>query len=396
MKLTTFILALGVFLASVSAAYAENAPARTLVVAPGEGGQYRSINAAIQAARPGDRIVVGEGVYRESIVVDRNVEIVGEGRVKNVVVEALAGNCVQMRAAAATVRNLTLRCRAGRRNFFAVDIPQGTLTLENCDISSDSLSAIVIHGPAANPTITNCSMHETPQSGVWVYDRGHGTITNCQIWGNAHAGIDVENGADPAVRQSRIHSGRQTGVYVHDGGKGLFEACDITGNAFAGVTVRGGNPTLRECHLRDNKENGLWICDNGSGRFEKCDIAGSVLVGVDIQRGGNPTLQECRVANGKQGGVFVHDGGAGNFIKCDIEGNALTGVEVNRSGNPTLRDCRVSRNAWHGVYVHDAGRGTFENCDLGGNPKGATWIGPGCKVRITPPLARPVSLEIKP
>lgn len=51
---------------------------RTLTV--GAGAQYATLGSAIQAARGGDRITVRAGTYREpTIVVDRPLEIVGEG-----------------------------------------------------------------------------------------------------------------------------------------------------------------------------------------------------------------------------------------------------------------------------------------------------------------------------
>ncbi len=54
------------------------AAAQTLQV--GAGAPYRSIGAALAAARPGDTIRVAAGVYRERIVVELPVVLIGEGR----------------------------------------------------------------------------------------------------------------------------------------------------------------------------------------------------------------------------------------------------------------------------------------------------------------------------
>jgi len=60
---------------------AQSAPAasrRTVVVSPA--GPHRTVRAGIVAARPGDRVLVRAGLYREPmIVVDKPLEIVGEG-----------------------------------------------------------------------------------------------------------------------------------------------------------------------------------------------------------------------------------------------------------------------------------------------------------------------------
>src|SRR6266581_2212316 len=54
-------------------------PAQQIDVSPA--GSLRSIAAAVSAARPGGRIVVHAGTYREPmIVVDKRLEIVGDGQ----------------------------------------------------------------------------------------------------------------------------------------------------------------------------------------------------------------------------------------------------------------------------------------------------------------------------
>jgi hypothetical protein len=60
--------------------------------------------------------------------------------------------------------------------YFAVDIPQGQLVLENCDITSNSRSCVAIHGATANPVIRRCQIHDGKECGVFVYKNGTGTV----------------------------------------------------------------------------------------------------------------------------------------------------------------------------------------------------------------------------
>ena len=65
---------------------------------------YRSIEEAVRESEPGTRIVVRPGVYHESLVLDRRVQIVGEGPVEEIIVHAVKGPCVLMQTAEAAVR----------------------------------------------------------------------------------------------------------------------------------------------------------------------------------------------------------------------------------------------------------------------------------------------------
>ena len=57
------------------------------VLTVGENYQYPSIGLAVEAAGPGDNIIVFEGRYREAITLTKPVEILGVGVLTDIVVE---------------------------------------------------------------------------------------------------------------------------------------------------------------------------------------------------------------------------------------------------------------------------------------------------------------------
>src|SRR5947199_659957 len=74
----------------------------------------RALAGALRTAGPGTRIALKPGVYRGEWVVDRPVEIAGDGRRGRIILESLAGTCLTLRGAGASVRGVTIRARAGR------------------------------------------------------------------------------------------------------------------------------------------------------------------------------------------------------------------------------------------------------------------------------------------
>ena len=48
---------------------------------PFQRGDFATVGAAIKAAKPGDRILVRPGLYEEGLVVDKPLEILGDGPV---------------------------------------------------------------------------------------------------------------------------------------------------------------------------------------------------------------------------------------------------------------------------------------------------------------------------
>ena len=208
----------------------------THVVEPFEHGDFVTVGAAIQAAQPGDRILVRPGLYQEGLVIDKPLEILGDGPVADIEIRARDADALWFKANIGRVANLTFRQDGGEGSWHGVDISQGHLELEGCDITSQSLAGIGIRN-GADPILRRNLIHDCKQSGVFVYDDGLGTLEDNEITANARAGVSIKTGGNPTLRRNRIHDGKQSGVFVYDDGLGTLEDNDITANALAGVSI---------------------------------------------------------------------------------------------------------------------------------------------------------------
>jgi len=310
----------------------------TVVVDLMHRGNFTSITEAIKKVEPGTRILVRKGLYKESLVIDKPLEIIGEGEGSDIVIQANGKPVIRFQTSMGRMVNLTLQQMGGTSGeWFCVDIAQGRLELEDCDMSSQSLACVGLHG-GADPRLRRNRIHDSKSgSGVFVFENAQGTFEDNDIFGNSLSGITIKSGGNSTVRRNRIHN-NSVGIHVHDNGEGTFEDNDILSNALSGVQiVASGNPTLRRNHIHDNKENGL----------------------------------------------FVFDGGLGTFEENDIFGNGFNGVSVKTTGNPIIRNNRVNKNVWYAVRVYQNGHGTFENNDLTKNTKGAWSITADSEANIT-------------
>lgn len=337
---------------------------------------YQTISAALTDASPGSRIVVKPGIYHENLVLDKSVEIIGEGASEDIFIESTDGPCVLMQTDYALLRGLTLRGRAGtiKKEYVTVDIPQGRLVMEDCDISSDTLACIAIHGMHANPVIWRCQIHDSKSMGIFVYDHGEGIIEDCDIFSNAGAGVEIKNIGNPFIRRCKIHHGERDGVSVYEKGAGVVERCDIFSNARAGIGVRrAGNPLVRLCTIHDQLNGyGAYVYDKGEGTIEGCNIYGNAKAGIGITQGGNPLVRRCQIHHEKQRGVFIFEQGAGTLERCYILSNFETGITIGQDCTPVVRRCTINQNGSQGIRVLPNGGGIVEECNLSGN-RGGAW-----------------------
>jgi F-box protein 11 len=240
-------------------------------------GDFTTISEAVKTARPGDRILVRPGLYTESLVIAKPLEIFGDGPVADIRVHARFYHVVLFRADIGRIANLTLRQTGSEGRWYGVDIGQGRLELEGCDITSRGNACVAIHS-GADPRLRYNTIHDGEGRGVLVWDRGLGILEDNDITANARAGVAIDTGGNPTLRRNTIHHGKADGVYIFDGGLGILEDNDITANAYAGVATRtGGNPTLRRNRINRNKYEAVRIHTGGKGVVEDNDLTGNKL-----------------------------------------------------------------------------------------------------------------------
>ena len=347
---------------------------------PAPRGDFLTVSDALAAAKPGDRIVVRPGFYREGIVIDKVVEIIGDGDRERITIEAANKDTVLFKAPAGRIANLTLR-QAGGGLWDCVDIRQGRLNLEDCDISSQARAA---YNPwRGRPWLRSNRIHDCEQGGILVDDNGQGVLEDNEIFANALSGIAIREGGNPTVRRNRIHDGKKSGIYVYENGQGVLEDNEIFANALSGIAIKeGGNPTVRRNRIHDGKQSGIMSMRTARGCWKTTTSSPMRMPGSGS---GRAAIRPCgatasTMASNRHLCLEERPGGAGrqrHLRQCECRD------QIKEGGNPTVRRNRITDNGYEAVWVYEGGRGTFEGNDLRGNKRGAWDIAADCADNIS-------------
>lgn len=311
----------------------------TRIVDPSSELHHKNITEAIKAAKAGDRIIVRPGVYKEGLIIDKPLEVIGEGELGQVVVQATGEHTLQFNTSMGRVANLTLQ-QLGGKDCYGVDIAQGRLDLEGCDITCRSLSCVAIHD-GATPQLRRNVIHDGKHNGVFVFRNGQGTLEENDIHSNGYSGVQISSSSNIILRSNRIHGHKGGGVFIQNNSKAVLEDNDIFGNAFSGVTITTkSNPILRRNRIHDGKSAGVLVSDNGQGTLENNDIVGNVQAGVEIRASSNPTLRRNRINNNGVVAVWIFNGSAGTIEDNDLRGNAEGAWDISEDSEPNVKRAR--------------------------------------------------------
>jgi pectin methylesterase-like acyl-CoA thioesterase len=209
-----------------------------LIVSQRGQGDYSTISEAIQSAKPGTRIFVRPGLYNESLIIDKQLEIIGDGALEDIIIESEDSNCLLMQTDYALVRGLTFS-EIGRH--YTVNIPQGQLVIEDSDLTANSnYSVVAIGGSTANPIIRRCQIHDGKWNGIWVSNNARGLVEDCEIFDNGSSGVGIGQGANLVIRQCQINWNEGNAIKVYNKGSVTVEECDLTENTGGAWNIAQG------------------------------------------------------------------------------------------------------------------------------------------------------------
>jgi hypothetical protein len=364
---------------------AANARARRALTVSQDGrAGFTSISAAVRAAKNGAAIVVRPGIYHESVVIDKDITLTGEGVMQSIVLESPAGPCISLKGGvAATVGSLTLRTAAETADPSVplISITDGRLKLDKCDLSSGVRNRLVVAaGAKASLNVIESRIHDGSGSGIVFTNGAGGEVARCDVFGFKESGVHLESDAGVSLDECRIHDGGGFGVRVVRGARSAITRCLLSNLERASVMVEGtAQPRIADCRISDGKHAGIHFRGKARGSVENCGITGHGAAGIVIADGSDPSIVGCRLLDGKDAGITVCGKASGTIDNCEISGHALSGIVTREGGSPQIRNCHIRDNGEFGILVRALGSGSADNCRLPRNAKGTHYVEAGCE-----------------
>ena len=365
------------------------APADTLHVPA----QYPTIQAAIDAAVPGDVVELADGTYSGPGNRDLDYQ----------------GKAITVRSASGDPAACIVDCGG------SWDDPYGGFYFHSGEGPDSKIEGI---------TITNGYM--TPRGGGVACYGSSPTLINCWITGNRASsfysgeggGLSCSDSSNPTLIDCTISgnaadggsSGYGGGVYCSYDSNPTLTNCTISGNTAegsgGGVYCLKSSPTLIDCTLSENTAGGgggIHCYWSSNATLTNCTISGNVADsagGVACSKQSAATFTNCTIAanssTNSSGGLRCHSS-APTLTNCTISGNLSCtggGVVCEYDASPTFIDCTISGNEVQGGYCRgggvscDDGHPTFTNCTICGNKaQGYSARGGGvCCINYSSPL----------
>ena len=350
-------------------------PAGTLLVGKGGKGQCMSLRVALRQASAGSRILVMPGVYRESLVVDKDVTIIGQGAPGEVVIESLKGPCLALESPKVHLSNLVLN---GLAEGPALTLGQGRAHLEGCLIEVAGGVAVTITGPGADPVFCECTLRGSGSVGILAGAHSGAVFEDFLLEGEFLTGLLLEGGARPILKRCRILNTLGVGIRLQPGSRANLEDCHLSGQEAGGVEVEAeAHVELRHCRITDSNSVGVLALERSRVSLDDCELLGHACSGIHVVEGAVVQMRTCRVRGNLGLGVSVMGAGLLTMDLCELSENQEPAVLVHRGATVQMKGCKVFDGHSFGVVCSGGAKGVLEGCEIYGNAKTGAKVEPG-------------------
>lgn len=271
--------------------YDNSASLLTITVCQSGNFDYKTLTEAVRASISGTQILLMPGIYEEKLILNKELEIIGNGSSKEIVIINTNDSCIEITGNYIQIKGITIKSTIDnnyKSNCFSLSITNGNLFIENCNLIFESSSdknlknsgALLINGNKTNAVIRNCKIYDSKKVGIKILDNLNSIIEECEIYNNEGTGINISNSIT-TIRNSKIFN-QVTAIDLDSNSKVNIEECNLFGNKI-GIFVKSSQLKLLASKIYENNKS-LEFYEHSKAQVEKSFFY-SNLEGITIEEG---------------------------------------------------------------------------------------------------------------
>ena len=315
--------------------------ALTFTVDDDGGADFSEIQDAINNATSGDTILIFEGTYQENIIVNKSLNLRGNGTDVSTVV---SGNSVygviDINAESVRIENLTIKgndtidmINGSVTKLYGIQLSSSSTTIRNVAFDIDCVNSIILVNGSRNE-IVNCSFLNYQSYGIQLYNSTNISIVGCNFSGPGQTsrlsyGIALYDCQSIQIIGTLIRN-NHVGIYSTKTHRGGIFNCSIRRNFAYGIDIRGN-----EWHILST------------------NITQNTYYGINVDGNGN-ILENCSISNnGKyhsHSGIRLYGCIANEISHCDIRNNSGNGIYMVRGKDNRIHNSTIVNNKKYGIF----------------------------------------------
>ena len=306
-------------------------------------GRWKSIQNAINDLDDGAMIYVYSGIYNESLIIDKAIEIYGESRGGTIITNP--GTIIDISENGSLfITNLTIK---GGSTGVRVSGEGGGNMIHYCNIYQNDVG-IFLYGRSCNELI-GCDITSEKQD-IKIVNSGYNHIENCSITG-AKNGIYLENASDNNIYYCSFRS-NDNAIYLYDSRNNTIGSCYME---MKNATASGSGLFIIPVYII-----GIRMVDSDYNLISSCKIYNASHYAIHMVSSSHNLIASCNISENGAGIYMV--GSLYNVVQTSIfykNENPAIILDISSRNNSIYRNVFLMNGETGDEYIqaYDDGEG---------------------------------------
>lgn len=339
------------------------------------GEMFSTIRAAVSAQNTTDGhvIFIGNGVYDESVTVNKELILRGESRDGVVITnKARESAVIKIFSDNVTVENLTVTdlplSGIHGIGIFGEETTLNNISILNVVVHNTTLSGIYaanVDGLEIRDTVVrDTNSYQSSYGGIHLDSVTNPVLVNVTAMRNKYVGLSMVSSYNVTIRDSK-----------------LVENC---GGVMGGALLsQSDNITVTDSHFSNNTAYGMYIENTGNVSVEDSYFNNNAYSGIYVMTYGEIWhfhITDSEIIGNGESGFYYEDGGPRSLfdmqlLRNNVSGNELTGIYILGHATGVIADNVLMENDpegldYGGIYAFMAENFTMDNNTLVNNGYG--------------------------
>jgi parallel beta-helix repeat protein len=299
---------------------------------------FKSIQSAINNAEEGDTVIVKPGMYREQIIIDKSIRLIGEDKNTTIIDGGGVDDVVTIIADEILLCGFTIQNGKNRYNHYAISMKSNNSMIMDT-IITDNYNGINLLF-SSQTTITDIKFHNNEGNAMNLYQSSYNMISSNIIHNNDYA-MRLSESTNNMVINNQIYHQNMNDITLSHASDNSIISNILTDNILGGINIYHSNGNLLSKNTLVNTEEGISLHNCTQTMITSNNITDCPREGVSLS---------ASVENTVYGNILQENRGCGVLLIYESENNSIIENTISKNRKGLCIDHSINNTILRNVF----------------------------------------------
>ena len=311
---------------------------------------FYSINGAIAGSFDGDTIQVWEGTFRELVLVDKELTIVGNGTSKTVINGTFSGNTVTVESNEVSISDLAIVASSSTGSGLYVEGGDGQFINLRLSYNNISYQSVEDFNEIKESDIRN--------NNLGILLSGDNNIINNNEFSDNNIGIELnEECEDATIEHNEISDSLQSGMFINKAETNVIKFNSINNNSGYGIhSYSASENHIYSNDLSYNSDISLYLESTGNSSIHNNTFIGNDDYPATVTDSYYNVIRDNKFVANDDYFQFFEAGSYNSLVNNTFD---ESGIILEDSNNQIISDNTISESSENGIKIYKSSSNNY-------------------------------------